>query len=61
MKLRTYISQKICHGVPCIICGEMVELSEIELNSIGNIYKVCNKCREAVLKLREQNKSKKGA
>lgn len=58
MNLKTYISQKISFGVPCIICGESVKLSEMEMALRESVYKVCDKCKAVVLKLREQEEQK---
>lgn len=36
----------------CVICGESVKLTEYE--AMGkNIFKVCDKCKQAVMKMRE--------
>jgi hypothetical protein len=43
-------------STPCIICGEDVELNMTEEMSsrCGNyIFKVCDECKEAVMKMRE--------
>ena len=42
--------------VRCLICEESVELSEIEEMALENgkpVLKVCDKCRKAVMKMRE--------
>ena len=45
-------------GVPCIICNETVPLSEMEsLQLEHGLYrgsKVCDKCKAAVMKIREE-------
>lgn len=43
-------------ATPCIICGESVELNMIEEIGIRNghyVFKVCDKCKRAVMKMRE--------
>lgn len=41
-------------ATPCLICGESVELTEYE--TMGkNIFKICDKCKNAVMKIREMN------
>ena len=42
-------------GIPCLICGEMVELTEYELMYYKDVVKVCDKCKEAVMKMREKS------
>lgn len=38
-------------ATPCLICGESVELTEYE--AMGkNIFKICDKCKNAVMKMR---------
>lgn len=41
--------------VSCIICGESIELTMIEEmeSRHGNIFKVCDECKKAVMKMRE--------
>lgn len=43
-------------SIGCIICGEPVELNDIESQAIliphKDIYKVCDKCRDAVMRIR---------
>ena len=53
-----YMNSKISIGVPCIICGELVKLNELEESIIRGreIFKVCDKCKQAVMKMREQIK-----
>ena len=48
-------------GVPCVICGEIVELTQIEESVSRNntIVKVCDKCKQAVMKMREHLKEGK--
>lgn len=45
-------------GMPCIICGESVALTSNEVLSLEHglhIHsKVCDKCKAAVLRIREQ-------
>ena len=49
-------------GMACIICGESVELTPNEVMSLeygSHIRsKVCDKCRAAVLRMREQMEQK---
>ena len=49
-------------GMPCIICGETVELTPNEVMSLeygSHIRsKVCDKCRAAVLRIRKQMEQK---
>ena len=42
-------------GVECLICGESVLLTGFEEMEARNhsIYKVCDKCKQAVMKIRE--------
>ena len=40
-------------GVSCIICGDSVELNDYEAMCHSNIVKVCEKCKKAVMKMRE--------
>lgn len=54
-----YISKasfKICKG--CIICGESVELTELEEAMLQHGHhiesKVCDECRQAILRIRNQ-------
>lgn len=53
-----YMDSKISIGVPCIICGELVKLTELEesITRGREIFKVCDKCKQAVMKMREQIK-----
>lgn len=48
----------VSYGMPCIICGESVDLTPNEVMSLeygSHIRsKVCDKCRSAVLRMREQ-------
>lgn len=48
-------------GIQCIICNEFTELTDDEYEELvyGNtrIYKVCDKCREAVMKIRNEQSS----
>ena len=55
---RAYMNSKISIGVPCIICGEIVKLTELEesITRGREIFKVCDKCKQAVMKMREQIK-----
>ena len=50
-------------GVECLICGQSVLLTEFEEMVARNhsIYKVCDKCKQAVMKMREtiEHKDKK--
>lgn len=47
-----YISKPVfCSD--CIICGEPVELSEFEAQ-IQFVVKVCDKCKQAIMKVREE-------
>ena len=52
----------VSYGMPCIICGESIELTPNEVMSLeyGNHIrsKVCDKCRAAVLRIREQMEQK---
>ena len=53
----TFDSGKGSYCAPCIICGELVKLRLNEERMLGYgktpSPKVCDKCREAVLTLRE--------
>ena len=54
-----YTRQKVSLATDCLICGEMIELTEIEESAVlcgGSFYKVCDKCKQAVMKMREQIK-----
>lgn len=42
-----------CVGVKCIICGETVPLTEEEL-SMSYVVKICDKCKKAIMKVREE-------
>ena len=46
------------YSIGCIICGESVELSELEVAQLEHGHhvhsKVCDKCRMAILYLRNQ-------
>lgn len=53
-----YVSAKFSVSVPCIICGELVELTDYEEKCCRDIYKVCDKCKQAVMKIREQYEDK---
>lgn len=43
--------------VSCIVCGEPVPLTTKELNTYGPIYKVCDKCKQAILHVRHYMES----
>ena len=47
------------YAMPCIICGDSVELTENESYSVrqGHIIspKVCDKCKAAVMKIRGES------
>ena len=49
-------------GTPCIVCGKSVPLTENEALLVGRGHcihsKVCDKCKEAVVYIREQLKEK---
>ena len=49
---------KFSYSMPCIVCGEPVELSTEEILSLEyghSIHsKMCNKCKAAILYMREQ-------
>lgn len=51
-----YVSAKISVGVPCVICGETVILTPNEemASRYKTIVKVCDKCKQAIMKIREQ-------
>ena len=52
---RTYI------GVACLICGESIKLSENEELAVRHnhyIFKVCDKCKRAVLSIRKAEEEK---
>ena len=54
-----YMNEKVSIATPCLICGEMIELTEIEESAVlcgESFYKVCDKCKQAVMKMREQIK-----
>jgi hypothetical protein len=42
---------KLCK--PCIICGESVDLNELEESQLYR-SKVCDKCKQAILYIRKQ-------
>ena len=46
--IRAYIDSMIKVSVPCLICGEMIK--ECERFEV----KVCDKCKQAVITMREQ-------
>ena len=54
IKCESNKSSRYCIG--CIICGEPVELNELESLALTmpykSMYKVCGKCREAVMMMR---------
>jgi hypothetical protein len=39
-------------GTSCLICGEFVELNPLEQHA--NTVKICDKCKKAVMKAREE-------
>lgn len=44
-------------GTACLVCGESVILTKNELMAIEHrhdIYKICDKCKAAILHIREQ-------
>ena len=47
--------EKFAISVPCLICEESVRLSPLEemVCRNGTIVKVCDKCKQAVMKMRE--------
>lgn len=52
----TSTSARISLNTPCIICRESIELTSEEEMAIrygNNIVKVCGKCKQAVIKMRE--------
>lgn len=40
------------YGTSCIVCGEYIPLD----NPFDRGYKICNKCKRAILKMREYMK-----
>lgn len=44
-------------AIGCLICGESVPITYLEL--YNNIPKVCDKCKQAVIKMREKLKEGK--
>ncbi len=58
---KTQANNNLRFTVPCIICGEPVVLTEQEteymrLPNAAYLYKVCNNCKNAILKLRGDGK-----
>lgn len=51
----TSVTDKCGLCVSCIICGESIELTMAEEmgSRNGHIFKVCDECKEAVMKMRE--------
>ena len=54
-------SKPVRYSIPCIICGEYVTLNDMENMALtlpySSMYKVCDKCREAVMMMRNLQKS----
>ncbi len=60
-KTKTKSNDNVRLTVPCIICGETVVLTKQEteymcLPNATYLYKVCDNCKKAILKLREDDK-----
>ena len=43
------LEDKVGYGTPCLICGEIVEIS----NQYDRQFKICDKCKAAVMAMRE--------
>lgn len=42
------------YAVPCLVCYSAVEISEYEARTNNNCVKLCNKCRDAILRIRDE-------
>lgn len=53
-----YLAEDATIAIECLICGKAVELEKEEIVALEwghrTIYKVCDKCKAAVLKMWEQ-------
>ena len=50
-----YTTSKLKLAIPCLICNELIELADYESR---DSVKVCDKCKQAVMKMREQYEDK---
>ena len=51
------VIRTVSYSTDCIICGEPTELDvhdQMRMRGGHTIYKVCDKCKEAVLKARKE-------
>lgn len=46
----TYVTSKLEISIPCLICNELIKLADYESR---DSVKVCDKCKQAVMKMRE--------